>query len=116
VRSPWLGRGAVVVALTLVVIAALAANGDEDAATDGGAAITVGAARARIGPDGEQQVIPASLAVSGGQAGGVAAQGGAVVTSRRPPVPNLDSLRPTPPPNTVSLEELHQRGETHVLR
>ncbi|MDQ3980303.1 MAG: hypothetical protein M3314_12235 [Actinomycetota bacterium] len=115
-RSPWVGRAVVAVALVLVGVAAFADN-DDDATAEGGAAITVGATRAAgIGADGEQQVIPAPLAVSGGQAGGVAAQGGAVITTRRPPVPNLDSLRPTPPPNTVSLEELHQRGETHVLR
>ena len=113
-RSTGITRLAVVAVLLFGL--ATACTGGGGGAAGGDADISVGGTRAGIGPNGEQQVIPTPLVASGGRAGGPAAQGGAVATPRRPPVPNLDRLRPTPPPNTVSLEELHQRGETHVLR
>ena len=33
-----------------------------------------------------------------------------------PPGPDLGTQHPVAPPNTVSLEELHRQGRTHVLR
>ena len=115
-RSGRLGSAVLLVALLVVVTACVGNRGGESPKDD--AAISVGGAKAKapaIGPNGEQQVIPTPLVASGGQGAGVATQRSATST-RRPPVPNLDSLRPTPPPDTVSLEELHERGEAHVLR
>lgn len=36
--------------------------------------------------------------------------------TKAPPPPDLGTQRPVAPPNTVSLEELHRQGRTHVLR
>ena len=102
----------------LVAGTACGANADQRSSHDDGAAITVGApaARSTSGAGGDQQLIPAPVAASGPQGASALTAGRSPDAARQPPVPSLDRLRPEPPPNTVSLEELHRRGETHVLR
>jgi hypothetical protein len=67
---------------------------------------------------GQQQPVPSPLgagpspeAIAGGTIGQRAQQ-----TNPASPPPDLGTQRPQAPPNTVSLETLHQQGKTHVLR
>ena len=68
-------------------------------------------------PGQAQQVIPSPLPA--GQGVEALARRGpdpAKPAVPQPPPPDLGTQRPTPPPNTMSLERLHQQGKTHVLR
>ena len=69
-------------------------------------------------PEQTQQVIPSPLPAAGRDAEAIARRGPnpAAPAVPQPPPPDLGTQRPTPPPNTVSLETLHQQGKTHVLR
>ena len=68
-------------------------------------------------PEQPRQVIPSPLAAGQG-AEAIARPGAGPAPSSvpQPPPPDLGTRRPQAPPNTVSLETLHQQGRTHVLR
>jgi hypothetical protein len=109
-RQPVSGPRCLVVIGLLVIVAACVAGSDNGSSDKDGAAISFGAAAARPGNTEGHGVIPSPLS---GDGRGLR---GPDVTFGRPPVPNLTNRHPEVPPNTVSLEDLHQRGETHVLR
>ncbi len=93
---------ALVLIVPLVIGTGCAAGGDGD-----GAAISEGTARSNVGP---AQVIPSPLTT------GTDGNQGRDTTARRPPLPNLTGRPSEMPPNTLSLEDLHRQGQTHVLR
>jgi hypothetical protein len=67
---------------------------------------------------GQAQQVIASRLPTGEGAEAIARRGPnpAAPAVPQPPPPDLGTQRPTPPPNTMSLETLHQQGKTHVLR
>ncbi|MDP8937684.1 MAG: hypothetical protein M3O23_08150 [Actinomycetota bacterium] len=82
--------------------------GDRSTATVGRSSETSSA------PAEQQRVLSSSLAeapTADAIAGRVPFAG-----AKPPPPPDLGTQRPVAPPNTVSLEELHRQGRTHVLR
>ncbi len=89
-------------AALLTVGTACAGGGDTPSPSAGPGAAAEGAASDRSG-DARQQVIPSPLTESG-------------AARKGPPAPDLGTDRPQAPPDTVSLESLHQQGRTHVLR
>ena len=63
---------------------------------------------------GQQQAVPSPLG-KGPTGDGIAGLRQSPRT-QGPPPPDLGTRRPVEPPDTVSLEELHRQGRTHVLR
>ncbi len=63
---------------------------------------------------GPQQATPSPL--GNGPAGDTIAGLRQSGRTQAPPPPDLGNWRPVEPPDTVSLEELHRQGRTHVLR
>jgi hypothetical protein len=91
-----------VLAAVLTVGTACGGGGDTPSPSARAGAAAEGATSERSG-DARQQVIPSPLA-----------EGGA--GRKRPPAPDLGTDRPQAPPDTVSLESLHQQGRAHVMR
>lgn len=104
---------------SLVLVALLAAGtacGGGDARSADGDGATIGrAGEAQAPAGGQQQFIPFPL----GANPDVTAEGvlsPPAGTSPAPPPPDLGTRHPQVPPDTVSLDALHQQGRTHVLR
>ncbi len=81
------------------------AGGDRN----GSGTMTKGAGVRARDASGAPAVIPSPLGPDGKLPAGP-------VTGSRPPVPDLANRPPGMPPHTVSLEELHRQGQTHILR
>ena len=89
-------------------------GGDSRSAGDRPAAATERPAGERTAAEGQQQVIPSPFGANPAEA---LANRGASQTAPVPPPPlDLGTQRPQVPPNTVSLESLHQQGRAHVVR
>ena len=113
-RGLW-SRSLVLVAL---VSAGTACGGGGDGRSAGDHGATIGrAAEVQAAADGQRQVVSPSP-VPGEDPKAtverVLSQVAPVIPP--PPAPDLGIGRPQVPPNTVSLEALHQQGRTHVLR
>lgn len=111
-RGHW--PRSLVLAGLLILGTACGGNGDTAQPVDRSAA-TVGRSAETPATTGGQQ--PATAAPLG-QAPTADAVAGRVPRpgTKAPPAPDLGTRRPVAPPNTVSLEELHRQGRTHVLR
>jgi len=86
-------------------------------APDRGAAGTATTEAQPAAADGQQQVSPSPL--SPGQSPAEIVERALTNTEQvipAPPAPDLGIGQPQVPPNTVSLEDLHRDGLTHVVR
>lgn len=116
----WRERGLRSRSLVLIAIFSMGAacGGSGDGRSAGNSGATIGrAAEVKAAPDGQQQVAPTSTV----RAEAAKAKVERVVSQvapvpPAPPAPDLGIGRPQVPPNTVSLESLHQQGRTHVVR
>ena len=102
-------------ALVALLAAGTACGGGDARSADGNGAKIGRAGQAQPAAAGQRQVVPSSL----GAGPDVTAEG---ILSRpagatpAPPPPDLGTRHPQAPPDTVSLDALHQQGRTHVLR
>ena len=120
-------RPLVLVAL-LTVGTACGGSGNDASSADVHRGAATERTKAPAAADGHERLVSAPLGTGPGQAPAVGAgQGRDPAASLRanpvanavtppPPPPELAARPPQLPPNTVSLESLHQQGRTHVLR
>ena len=118
--SVWRERGLWSRSLVLIALltAGTACGASGDGRSTGGHVATIGrAAEVQAAAEGQRQAVPPAP-VPGEDPKAtverVLSQVAPVLPA--PPAPDLGIGRPQVPPNTVSLEALHQQGRTHVLR
>ncbi len=112
-RGHW-PRSLVLVGLLTVGTACGGSGNTAQSPKDQPAAATERTSATPSDAGGRQPVIPSPLGASptAKDVTGLSARSGV----QAPPAPDLGTRRPVAPPNTVSLEELHRQGRTHVLR
>ena len=103
----------IVLAGLLALGTACGGGGDARSADGRPGAATERSAQERTAADGQQQVIPSPFGANPAEA--IANRGASAAAPAAPPL-DLGTERPQVPPNTVSLEALHQQGKAHVVR
>ena len=105
-------------ALAALLAVGTACGGGGDTRSADAHRATIGrAADARTAASPQRAVVPSPLGTAPGRATTApGATGQGAQTAPAPPPPDLGTRRPEAPPNTISLDALHQQGRTHVLR